>query len=97
MSFSFGAKAANKAAMVETVKAEMDKVVTQQSIHERDRDVVEATVAAMLDVLPDDDTKDLTASVSGSLSWDTDAAQNVTITGANVSVYVGTVAKEQPA
>jgi len=69
MSYSFTTKAANKAAAKDAVASEFDKVVSSQPIHARDRAAVLANANAVIDQLADDDTKDVTVSCNGYLSW----------------------------
>lgn len=69
MSYSFGIKAANKAAAKEAVAAKFDEIVGQQPIHARDRAAVLANANASIDLLADDDTKDIAVSCSGYVSW----------------------------
>lgn len=70
MSYSLSVKAADKAAAKEAVAAKFDEmVVAQQPIHARDRAAVLATAGAMIDLLADDDTKDVSVSCNGHLSW----------------------------
>ena len=69
MSYSFNVKAATKAEAVTAAEQEFDKVVAGQPIHARDRKAAMTTVASVLDVLPDDDAKGVSVSVSGYVSW----------------------------
>jgi hypothetical protein len=89
MSYSFRVTAANKANAVAAVQREMDAVVAAQPIHARDRDAVVATAAALCDLLPDDNSKDVTVSVAGYLAWSGSLGggneATVPVTGVNVS------------
>jgi hypothetical protein len=70
MSYSFGIKAADKAAAKEAVAAKFDsEVVAHQPVHVRDRAAVLANVGSVIDLLADDDTKDIMVSVNGYVSW----------------------------
>jgi prefoldin subunit 5 len=96
MSYSFNVRAADKAAARAAVAAEFDKVVEQQPIHEADRAQAEATVEAMLGVIPDaGEGEEVLVSVSGYVQWrgTLGGAAPVTITGANVSVGANVAAK----
>jgi hypothetical protein len=69
MSYSFGIKAANKAAAKEAVAAKFDEIVVQQPMHARDYAAILANTNATIDLLADDDTKDIAVSCNGYLSW----------------------------
>lgn len=69
MSYSFGVKAPNKAAAKEAVAAKFDEVVASQPVHARDRAAVLANANAIIDLLADDDTKDVAVSCNGYVSW----------------------------
>lgn len=72
MSYSFNVKAADKAAAKEAVAAKFDEmVVAQQPIHARDRAAVLANANTVIDLLADDDTKDVSVSCNGYVSWST--------------------------
>jgi len=86
MSYSFGVKAANKADAKAKIVIEFDKVVAQQGVHTKDRDQAQAAANAFVDLLDDDDTKDINVSMSGSLSGSWSGSNLTSFTGANVSV-----------
>ncbi len=69
MSYSFTFQAADKAQAKEKAAAEFDKVVSSQPLHARDRDPVLAAVSAFVDLIADDESKDIYVSVSGSVGW----------------------------
>lgn len=70
MSFSFGVVAANKPAAKDAVAAKFDEqVIAYQPMHARDRAAVLANANAVIDLLADDESKDVTVSCSGYLSW----------------------------
>jgi len=70
MSFSFTVAAADKAAAKAAAAAKFDEaVVAYQPMHARDRAAVLANVNAVVDLLADDDTKNVSVSCSGYLSW----------------------------
>lgn len=95
MSYSFQFKAANKAEAKAKVAAELDKVAQVQSCHDRDKQQAQDAAEAFIDLLVDDETKDVFVNMSGSLTglW---TGNDVTrITGANVSVNAG-LADRQP-
>jgi hypothetical protein len=83
MSYSITVRAASKAAAKQAVAERFDAdVVAHQLIHKRDRDQALSAANAFIDLLDDDDTKDVSVSLHGSLSW----AGGERITGASVSV-----------
>ena len=69
MSYSFNVKAANKAAAKEAVAAKFAEVVAAQLVHEKDQAAVLANAGAVIDLLADDDTKDVSVSCNGYVSW----------------------------
>lgn len=69
MSFSFTITGKDKAAAKAAVAVEMDKVVAHQPMHARDRAAVQATADAFIDLLADDESKDVRVSCNGYLSW----------------------------
>lgn len=70
MSYSFNFKAANKEAAKEAAAQHFDeKVVAGQPIHLRDRATILANVNAVIDLLVDNDSKDVSVSMNGHVSW----------------------------
>ena len=87
MSYSFGVTAANKAEAKARVAAEYDKIVAGQSPHAKDRDQAQAAVNAFIDILDDDETKNVSLTVSGSLSGHWVGNDLTSFTGASLSIY----------
>jgi hypothetical protein len=90
MSYSFNIKAATKPKAKAAVAAKFDEIVAQQPVHSRDRDAVLANADLVIDLLADDETKDISVSCSGYVSWGNgatpDAAQfNTASIGCNAS------------
>jgi hypothetical protein len=71
-------------------------VVTQQPVHAADAKQAQAAADAQVDLLQEDDSKDVTVYVSGSLGW-TGQMEDGNYTSANVSVGAGLQPREQPA
>jgi hypothetical protein len=98
MSYSFNGRAATKTAAKEFVAAELAKVISSQPIHVRDRDQAQAAANAFIDLVEDDDTKDVSVSVNGSVGWNLSLAPGAEsshpLTAAAVSVSAYLVAKE---
>jgi hypothetical protein len=69
MSYSFQIKEATKAAAKHAVTVKVFDIAATQPIHQRDRDAIEANAHAVIDLLADDDTKDVAVSCNGYLSW----------------------------
>lgn len=70
MSYSFSVKAATKAEAKDAVAEYFDKqVVASQPVHARDRTAVLANAGAVIDLLADDETKDIYVSCNGYVTW----------------------------
>lgn len=98
MSFSFTATGKDKAAAKAAVAAELDKVVGHQPIHARDRAAVQATADTFIDMLADDDTKDIRVSCNGYLSWNgsgTFDPATAPLCGTSVGFQAGHVARSE--
>jgi len=94
MSYSFNVKAASKAEAKLKIAAELDKVVASQSVHAKDRDQAQAAAHAFVDVLDDDEAKDVSVSVNGWLSGNWAGNDLASFTGACVGVTASLVAKQ---
>lgn len=82
MSYSFGIQASDKEAAKQAVAAKFDEMVLpHQPIHQRDRAAVLANAGAAIDLLADDDSKDIAVSCNGYLSW----RENEAITSATIN------------
>lgn len=88
MSYSFSVIAATKSTAAELVQTELRKVRDQQPIHEKDCGQALCAVTAMLSVLPEDESKSVSVSVSGYIGYMADDQKIVT---ANCSVTAGLV------
>ena len=87
MSYSFNVSAATKAAAVEKVVAELDKVVAAQPVHAADRAQAQATAEAFVNIVPDPkEDQEIYVSVSGWVNWTSDLV--VTAASVNVSATV---------
>jgi hypothetical protein len=69
MSYSFNIKAATKEAAKLAVLDKFEEITAQQPMHARDRRAVLVNAGAVIDLLADDDTKDISVSCNGYLSW----------------------------
>ena len=88
MSYSFSVQAPSKAEVLSKVEAELARVVDNQPIHAADQQQAQAAAAAFVALMPDDATKDVYVSVSGSISW-TGLRDQQTVTHAACSVSAG--------
>lgn len=91
MSYSFQIQAPNKAAAKEAVALKFDDVITLQPIHTRDRAAVLANAGAVIDLLADDDTKDITVSCSGYVSWPGGDVEH--LSSVNIGCYASHIAR----
>lgn len=96
MSYSLNFKAANKAEAKAKVATELDKAAQAQSCHERDKAQAQAAADAFIDLLVEDESKDVVVSMSGSLTGSWTGSDVTRITGASVSVNAGLADKEAP-
>jgi hypothetical protein len=85
MSYSFSVSAPSKDEAKTKVRDELVRVTTAQPVHALDSDQAFEAVAAFIELLHDDPTRDVSASISGSIST-TD--QNVTHANVNVTVQL---------
>lgn len=87
MSYSFTVKAPTKAEAKEAVAKHFDEqVIAYQPVHARDRAAVLANASAVIDLLADDETKDIKVSCNGYVGWGASIDQSqVPLTSAQVS------------
>ena len=69
MSYTFDFTVPTKAEAKERVATELDEVIKVQRAHAKDRAAALATAHTFIDLLADDDTKDIRVTVHGSVSW----------------------------
>lgn len=98
MSYSISARAASKALALAALATTFDEnVIPHQSIHKHDREQALATAAAMASLVPDDDTKDVSITLNGYLTWTgsgTAEPAPENFVGASVGATVSLVARE---
>ena len=70
MSYSFSVQASSKAAAKDEIAAKFDEVISAQPIHARDKAAALANASAVIDLLMDDDTRDISVSVNGYVGWE---------------------------
>jgi hypothetical protein len=94
MSYSFNIRAASKAAAKAAVAAKMAEVVQNQPSHAHDQAQTLAAANAFIDLVADDDKKDLSVSVNGSVGWSGNFGVDHVFTGVGVGVSVYYVTRE---
>lgn len=89
MSYSFGITAATKEEAKQRVAEEFEKTIAMFPIHARDKTAVLANAAAIIDQLADDDTRDITVTVSGYLSWSVhcDNVEDAAVQSGGIAAY----------
>lgn len=85
MSYSFNVKAATKAEAKAAVEAEFDKVLDNQPEHARDKAAALANANAVIDLLADDETRDVGVSCNGYISWRVEDNAPGPLTGVSVA------------
>src|SRR4051794_14849262 len=96
MSYSLSIRAATKSAAKVAVAAKMAETAVAQKCHARDMVPAVQAANAFIDQLADDDSKDVTVSMSGPLSGGWAGSGVVDCESATVSVTAWLVAKEAP-
>lgn len=69
MSYSFNVRAATKEGAIDAATAKFREVIESQPIHTRDEHAVAAGVAQVVAVITADESKDISVSVNGYVSW----------------------------
>ena len=96
MSYSFNVKAVNKEAALAAVTAEFDKaVIGYQPIHARDRVAVLANATLVIGLLADDDTKDVSVSCNGYVSWPSGGVDDAAFNTVSISCTASHAARLQ--
>ncbi len=95
MSYSIGVRAATKSLALTALAAKFDEtVVAHQAVHEKDRSAALAAAEGMVNVLPEDESKDVSISINGYLSWSgLPADGNYNFTAASVTAQASLVDK----
>lgn len=95
MSYSISTKAATKAEAKAAIAAKFDEtVLPSQPIHNHDRAAALATADTFVDLLGDDETKDVSVSLSGWVSWAGSIDSPNGFVCASVSASASLVARE---
>lgn len=85
MSYSFGAKGATKADVIGAIAVKFDQTVKDQPVHALDQGEAQEAVEQFVGLLQEDDTRDISVSVSGSV-YTTDAGLQQVSCSINVSL-----------
>lgn len=93
MSYSFTVKTATKDEAKQEVLAKFDEVVASQPIHVRDRNAALVNAGAVIDLLADDDTKDVFVSCSGYVSWSSGGVSDAEFNSASISCSANHIAR----
>lgn len=88
MSFSFSVKGNTKDDVKAKVRQQMEEVVNFQTIHAKDKPIVEATADAFIDLIEQDENRDIEVFANGSLGWVGDVNTG-TIVSTGLTVNVG--------
>lgn len=89
MSYSFSARGATLALALEQVSSELDTVVGQQPIHERDREAAYNTAEELGGLLTLDESRDVVINVNGSCTGGDDG-----LTSASIGVSISQVDRD---
>lgn len=89
MSYSFNVRAPNKAEAKAMVNAKMDETVVSQPVHAKDCAQAKAAAATFIDLLTEDESKDVSVSMNGYLSGNWVGNDIERINGASVSISAG--------
>jgi len=85
VSYSFGVLASTKAEAETKIRDELVKVCETQPVHKVDCDQAFETAASFLKLLPDDPSRDISASVTGSI-WQTERGVEQASVNVNVAM-----------
>jgi hypothetical protein len=98
MSYSITARGATKALALAALAATFDSnVLATQPVHSADKQQALAAAESYVGILPDDDTKDVSITMHGSVSWQNvgpDSERRFTTAGVGVTATL--VDKETP-
>lgn len=89
MSYSFNIKAATKGDAKAAVLAKVDEIVAQQPVHARDRAAVLANAGTTIDLLADDDNKDIAVTCNGYVSWASGTVDDAAFNSVSISCSAG--------
>jgi hypothetical protein len=98
MSYSIGVRAATKSLALAALAASFDtNVLPNQPVHQADKAQALAAAESMVNTLADDDSKDVSISLNGSLSWENAGDNQATrFVGASVGASAYLQNREEP-
>ncbi|MES2972372.1 MAG: hypothetical protein V4757_02130 [Pseudomonadota bacterium] len=96
MSYSFNVRGTTKAIAKQLIATALAGVVAQQPVHAADVKPAQAAADAQIDLLQNDESKDVVVYVSGSLGWN-GPMEDANFSSANVSVNAGLQPREAAA
>lgn len=91
MSYSFNVKAASKAEAKAAAVAKVEEIVFQQGIHSRDREAIISNINLAVDLLQDDDSRDVSITANGYLSFGGGSNEEAPISQVSISAGAGLV------
>lgn len=94
MSYSFLVRGAHKEEAFSKCVDKMREVAVSQACHERDKQQALNAAKAFIDLLADDDSKDVVVNMNGSLTGHWQGSDVTRIEGAAVSVSAGLAARQ---
>jgi hypothetical protein len=93
MSYSFNVQASDKQGAKVAVAAKLQEIVDQQPVHAADLGHAATVADAFIDLLADDDTKDVYVSMNGYVSWN-GAGEAPRFSGASLTCGVSHVVRK---
>ena len=85
MSYSFNVKGDTKEHAIYQVRARMRDIAVQQPVHDKDQLHVVATVKTFIDMLQDDDARDVFVAVNGLIGTAEGGVQQIAV---SISTYL---------
>ncbi|MES2685500.1 MAG: hypothetical protein V4706_01695 [Pseudomonadota bacterium] len=95
MSYSFTVRASDKQAAKTAIAAKLEEVVATQACHHRDKAQAQAAADAFVDLLSDDDGKDIVVNINGYLTGHWEGSDVTRIEGASIGVSAGLSKREE--
>lgn len=86
MSYSFNVRAPSKALAKEMTSTKLDEVAVSQPPHQKDKGAAQAACNAFIDILDEDETRDVIVHVNGSLSGNWEGLDLKSFSAANISI-----------
>lgn len=87
MSYSDSAQAATKELAKAAIATKVDAIVASQPIHARDKAAILANANTVIDLLADDDARDVRVNINGYLTWNGADPETAGVSYASVNCY----------